>query len=48
MSVLDLTDVRMMAAAALAPQDDADPDVHVDVVDAVTPPAILLVWDAPG
>jgi hypothetical protein len=46
-SVLPLTEVRARAAAALAPATDQDPDVHVDVVDAVTPPCLLLVWDDP-
>jgi hypothetical protein len=47
LSVLLLTEVRARAAAALAPATDDDPEVHVDVVDAVTPPALLLVWDDP-
>jgi hypothetical protein len=47
MTVLLLTQVRAAAAAALAPATDADPEVHVDVVDSVTPPALLLVWDDP-
>lgn len=45
--VLPLTEVRGQAAAALAPAGDDDPEVFVDVVDAVTPPAILLAWDDP-
>ena len=44
---LPLSEVRGRVAAVLAPASDADPAVHVDVVDAVTPPAILLVWDDP-
>jgi hypothetical protein len=47
MSVLLLTEVRARAAAALAPASATDPEVLVDVVDAVTPPALLLVWDDP-
>jgi hypothetical protein len=46
-SVLLLTEVRSRAAAALAPASDTDPQVFVDVVDSVTPPALLLVWDDP-
>jgi hypothetical protein len=46
-SVLRLTQVRAQAAAALAPVASTDPAVHVDVVDSVTPPALLLVWDDP-
>jgi len=42
-----LTEVRARAAAALAPQSDTDPEVIFDVVDAVTPPAILLEWADP-
>jgi len=45
--VLTLGEVRARAAAALAPASPNDPSVHVDVVDAVEPPAILLVWDDP-
>ena len=47
MSVLELVDVRMRAAAALAPADDGDPEVFADLVDAVEPPAILLAWADP-
>jgi hypothetical protein len=46
-SVLRLTEVRAAAAIALAPVIDSDPVVHVDVVDSLTPPALLLVWDDP-
>lgn len=45
--LLKLVDVRPRAAAALAPADDSDPDVLVDVVDAIEPPAIMLLWDDP-
>jgi hypothetical protein len=47
MTVLALTQVRAAAAAALAPVADTDPAVHVEVVDSVTPPCLLLVWDDP-
>ena len=46
-AVLTLTTARQAAAAALEPAADGDPDVHVDVVDSVTPPAIMLVWEDP-
>jgi hypothetical protein len=44
---LKLADVRARAAAALEPAADGDPDVHMDVVDAVQPPALMLFWDDP-
>src|SRR5262245_30661018 len=46
-SAIALTDLRAQAAAALAPETDTDPQVFADVVDAVTPPALLLVWGDP-
>jgi len=42
-----LAEVRARAAAALAPSADSDPEVHADLVDALTPPAILLFWADP-
>ena len=45
--MLALTDVRARAAAALAPATDDDPEVHSEVVDSLTPPALVLVWDDP-
>jgi hypothetical protein len=44
---LQLTEVRARVAAILAPTTDDDPAVLVDVVDAISPPAILLIWDDP-
>jgi len=44
---MPLSDVRARAAAALAPQSDDDPEVFVDAVDAVQPPAIVVHWDDP-
>jgi hypothetical protein len=38
---------RTSAAAALAPVLDDDPDVYPAFVDALTPPAIWLQWEAP-
>ena len=42
-----LTELRDLAAAALAPELEDDPPVHVDVVDALFPPAIMLEWSDP-
>lgn len=44
---MQLSTVRARAAAALAPESDTDPTVHADLVDAVTPPALLLFWADP-
>jgi hypothetical protein len=46
-TTLALGEIRVMAAAALEPQTDTDPVVLVDVVDALTPPALMLLWDDP-
>lgn len=47
MGTLLLTEVRAAAAAALAPVEDSDPEVLLDVVDALHPPALLLLWTDP-
>ena len=47
MSALRLTEVRAQAATALAQASADDPVVHVDLVDAVDPPALMLVWADP-
>lgn len=47
MPALPLTEVRAAAAAALAPQSDTEPPVLVDLVDALTPPALMLEWNDP-
>ena len=47
MTMLPLSGVRAAAAAALASQQDGDPFVHVSFVDALDPPALLLMWDTP-
>jgi hypothetical protein len=39
---MTILDVRTAAAAALAPLEDGDPDVLVDVVDAISPPCLML------
>jgi hypothetical protein len=45
--VTALLDARAKLAAALAPVDDGDPVVLVDLVDAITPPALMLGWAEP-
>ena len=45
--VLELGAVRDAAAAVLAPVADDDPAVIAEVVDALTPPALMLVWGDP-
>lgn len=42
-----LVDIRAKAAALLAPVADSDPDVHVDLVDALTPPCLIVGWGEP-
>jgi hypothetical protein len=42
-----LTDLRDLAAAALAPATAGDPPVHVDAVDALYPPALMVLWNNP-
>ena len=44
---MSLLDVRAAMAAALAPESDTDPDVITSYVDAVQPPALMLVWGDP-
>jgi hypothetical protein len=44
---LRLDEVRAQIATVLAPVQPSDPDVHVDYPDAVTPPALVVVWDDP-
>lgn len=39
---LAIADVRAAAAAALAPAGPDDPDVLADVVDAISPPVLML------
>ena len=45
--LLLLTDVRAALAETLAPSDDADPDVLADLVDAISPPVLMLEWSDP-
>jgi hypothetical protein len=44
---LTVSDVRARAALALAPADPGDPDVHDNLVDAPSPPSLMLLWDDP-
>ena len=44
---IPLSEVRGRVAAALAPASDSDPEVLLDMVDSVTPPALLLEWSEP-
>lgn len=44
---MNLLDARSKLAAVLAPVDDADPDVLVDLVDSIEPPALMLGWGEP-
>jgi hypothetical protein len=46
-ALIGLTGLRPAAAAVLAPVDDTDPYVFTDVVDSLTPPALMLGWDDP-
>jgi hypothetical protein len=45
--LIALTDLRPAAGAVLAPELDTDPAVLVDVVDSLTPPALMLLWGEP-
>jgi hypothetical protein len=45
--VTALLDVRAKLAAVLAPQDDDDPDVHEDYIDALHPPCVMVTWADP-
>jgi len=42
-----LGDVRAALGAALAPESDEDPDVLPDLVDAISPPVLMLEWNDP-
>jgi len=42
-----LLDARAKLAAALAPVDDTDPAVLVDLVDSIEPPALMIGWGEP-
>lgn len=44
---LGLTELRARAADALAPVADSDPAVLADLVDAISPPALMLAWGDP-
>jgi len=44
---MNLLDARAKLEAALAPVDDDDPMVLVDLVDSIEPPALMLGWGEP-
>jgi hypothetical protein len=44
---VNLVDVRDKLAAVLAPATDDDPNVLVSLVDALTPPCLMLGWAEP-
>lgn len=46
-TLIELEDLRDVAAMALAPATDEDPVVLVDIVDSLTPPALMLRWADP-
>lgn len=46
-TLVALNMIRPAAAAVLAAVTDTDPNVLEDVVDSVTPPALMLAWDDP-
>jgi hypothetical protein len=44
---MNVFDARAKLGAALAPVDDTDPMVLVDLVDSIEPPALMLGWGEP-
>jgi len=46
-TLLDVAEIRDVAAGVLAPELETDPPVLVDAVDSLTPPAIMLLWGDP-
>jgi len=42
-----LLDARAKLAAVLAPIEDTDPTVLVDLVDSIEPPALMIGWGEP-
>ena len=44
---MNLLEAREKLAAVLAPVEDADPSVLVSLVDAITPPALMIGWGDP-
>lgn len=47
MTTLELTEVRGSAALALAPGDEDDYNLYLDLPDAVHPPCVFLDWVDP-
>jgi hypothetical protein len=46
-TLIALDQIRPAAAALLTAVEDTDPYILEDVVDSVTPPALMLAWDDP-
>lgn len=46
-ATITLGELRNAAAAALEPVAEEDPPVLVDLVDSLTPPALMIGWDDP-
>ena len=46
-TLVGLGALRPAAAAVLAPDGPEDPNVHLDVVDSLDPPALMLTYDEP-
>jgi hypothetical protein len=44
---MNILDARAKLGAALAPVDETDPTVLVNLVDALEPPALMLGWGEP-
>jgi hypothetical protein len=44
---VNVLDARAKLAAVLAPAADGDPEVLVDLVDSLNPPALMLGWGEP-
>jgi hypothetical protein len=44
---MNLADARTKLAAVLAPVASSDPDVLVNLVDSIEPPALMLGWGDP-
>jgi len=44
---MDLLDARAKLGAALAPVAETDPNVHVNLVESVSPPALMIGWGDP-
>lgn len=45
--VSSLLDARDKLGAVLAPLEDTDPDLHLELVDSLEPPCLMLGWGEP-